>query len=83
MVHLKRYPDGSRRVAQVAVVRSQERGAFVLDPVALFDADPVGADLTVTGRFAHRTLPDWLRERFRLAAIDVHPAFGGGREAAA
>ncbi|CAN5247586.1 CpaF family protein [soil metagenome] len=77
MVHLKRYPDGSRRVAQVAVVRSQERGGFALDPVAAFDADPIGHDLRVTGRFTHRPLPPWLRERMRLAAIEVHPAFNG------
>ncbi|WP_370325437.1 CpaF family protein [Euzebya sp.] len=75
MVHLRRYPDGSRRVGQVAVKRGRERDDFALDPVSAFETDPIGPDLSVTGRFVHGRLPTWLRERFRLAGVDVHPAF--------
>ncbi|MGI9018594.1 MAG: CpaF family protein [Euzebya sp.] len=83
MVHLRRYPDGSRRVGQIAVKRTMERNPFVLDPVSTYETDPIGPDLEVTGRFVHSALPDWLRERFRLSAIDLHPAFDVGGEAAA
>ena len=75
LVHLRRYPDGSRKVAEIAVVRSQSRDQFKLVPVSVFDVDPVGPDLEVTGRFAHAELPRWLTERFRLTAMDVHPAY--------
>ncbi|HUG85066.1 MAG TPA: CpaF family protein [Euzebya sp.] len=75
MVHLRRYPDGTRRVSQVAIARVQERDSFELDPVSRFDSDPIGPDLQVTGRFTHGGLPPWLRERMRLAAVPIHPAF--------
>ena len=75
MVHLRRYPDGSRRVANVAVKQSPDRHAFALESAAEFRADPIGADLEVTGAFVHAVLPDWLLERLRLAGIELHPAF--------
>lgn len=83
MVHLRRYPDGSRRVGQVAIKRSPERDAFALDPASTFQTDPIGADLKVTGRFVHGALPDWLRERLRLAGIGVPPAFADPEDVAA
>lgn len=83
MIHLRRYPDGSRRVGQVAVKRSPERNAFALDPVSTFQTEPLGVDLTVTGRFVHGGLPSWLRERFRLAGIDVPQTFTTTTEDAA
>lgn len=83
MIHLRRYPDGSRRVGQVAVKRSPERNAFALDPVSTFQTEPIGVDLTVTGRFVHGGLPSWLRERFRLAGIDVPQTFTTTTEDAA
>lgn len=80
MVHLRRYPDGSRRVGQIAVKRSPERDAFALDSVMTFRTDPIGADLKVTGRFSHGGLPEWLQERFRLSGIALDPAFAGNGE---
>jgi pilus assembly protein CpaF len=80
MVHLRRYPDGTRKVASVAVTRSQDRGGFDLIPIAEFVTEPIGADLVVRGRFVHRPLPGWLAERFRLAGIAIHDAYGGGEQ---
>ncbi len=75
MVHLRRYPDGSRRVGEVAVRRTPDRGAISLEPVSRFVTEPVGDDLVVRGRFVHEPLPGWLHERLRLAGIGSHPAF--------
>ena len=77
MVHLRRYPDGSRRVGEVATVASQHRETFRLQQVAAFDLEPIGSDRAVHGQFVHHALPDWLAERFRLAGIRTHPAFAG------
>ncbi len=83
MVHLRRYPDGSRRVGQIAVKRSLERSEFALDPASTFQADPIQADTTVTGQFVHAGIPAWLHERFRLSGIAIHPSFLGPGEVAA
>ena len=54
IVQIDRYADGRRRIAEVAVVASSRRETFRLAPVARFDAEPVGADRRVTGRFVAR-----------------------------
>jgi pilus assembly protein CpaF len=87
MVHLRRYADGSRRIAEIAVARSRSGDAFGLDAVARFAADPVGPDLAVSGRYTLAALPPWLLERLRLGGVPLHPAFSaaaaarGGTEA--
>ncbi|MEE8602158.1 CpaF family protein [Euzebya tangerina] len=80
LVHLRRYPDGSRRVAQIAVTASQDRKTFQLDPVMTFEADPMEAERRVTGRVKHGSIPAWLAERFRLASISLHPVFRAAPE---
>ncbi len=75
IAHLKRYPDGSRRVAEVAVVASQRREEFRLQTLAEFAMDPMTRERVVTGRFLHHALPAWLVERIHLAGEPLHPAF--------
>jgi pilus assembly protein CpaF len=86
IVQIDRYADGRRRLAEVAVVASTRREAFRLAPVATFDADPIGPDRRVTGRFAHARLPEPIARRLMLAGEAVPPEFAeaaraGEREA--
>src|SRR5690606_36723483 len=48
IVHLSRYPDGSRRVAEVSVVGSRRHVEFRLEPVLRFHADRFEAERRVT-----------------------------------
>ncbi|MPZ86781.1 MAG: CpaF family protein [Nitriliruptorales bacterium] len=74
IVHLSRGPDGSRRVAEIAVVASRRRERFRLATVFDFDADPLASDRVVTGRFRHFRLPEGLERRLRLAGAAIpHP----------
>ena len=57
IVQIDRYADGKRRIAEVALVASTRRETFRLGTVARFEADPVGPDRKVTGRFRHYPLP--------------------------
>jgi len=71
VVHLSRSVDGVRRVAEVCWVASQGRDEFATIPVVRFDADPLGPDRVVTGRFVHLAVPDGLRARLALAGESV------------
>ena len=75
IVQIDRYADGRRRLAEVAVVASSRREAFRLAPVARFEADPIGADRRVTGRFEHARLPAPVARRLMLAGETVPPEF--------
>jgi pilus assembly protein CpaF len=75
ILHLSRAADGSRRVAEVAVVASRRRQVFRLATVMRFDADPLGADRVVSGRFTHFHLPAELEERLRIAGAMVPDEF--------
>src|SRR4051812_26727567 len=82
IVQLDRFPDGRRRVSEVAVVASSRREAFRLATVATFDADPIGPDRQVTGRMRHAALPTRLARRLYLQGAQVPPQFGEAAELA-
>jgi pilus assembly protein CpaF len=80
IVQLDRYPDGRRRVSEVAVVASARRESFRLASVAAFEADPIGPDREVTGRMRHFPLPPALDRRLFLAGEVVPREFGAAAE---
>jgi pilus assembly protein CpaF len=82
IVQIDRYADGKRRLAEVAVVASNRREPFRLAPVATFDADPIGPDRRVTGRFVHARLPEPIARRLMLAGETVPKEFGTGADQA-
>jgi pilus assembly protein CpaF len=53
IVQLERGLNDTRRVVEVASISSRRRELFNLSTVVDFDADPLGADRIVTGRFRH------------------------------
>ena len=75
IVHVARYPDGSRRIAEIAMVTSRHREPLQLRTVMKFSPDPLGPDRQVTGRFEHFGLPDAAAERLYLAGEQAPPAF--------
>jgi pilus assembly protein CpaF len=80
IVQIDRYADGRRRLAEVAVVASSRREPFRLAPVAAFDADPIGPDRRVTGRFVHTRLPESVARRLMLAGEPVPPEFAAAAD---
>ncbi|GLZ08940.1 secretion protein [Actinomadura sp. NBRC 104412] len=75
IVHLNRGADGSRRIGEIAVVASQRQEEFRLQPVYLFEPEPLTADRVVRGRGLRFGLPDKLRHRLFAAGLDVPEAF--------
>jgi pilus assembly protein CpaF len=82
-VQIDRYADGRRRIAEVALVASARRETFRLGTVARFEADPIGADRKVSGRFRHYPLPPTIARRLMLMGHSVPDEFGPEAEAEA
>ena len=59
---------------------SERREEFRLGTVARFEADPIGPDRRVTGRFRHFPLPAGIAEHLRLQGLQVPPAFSEAAE---
>jgi len=76
IVHLARYPDGSRRIAEVAAVTSRRREAFELTTLADFDLAPLTADGIVRGGYRHLPLPPIVAQRLARAGESVPAHFG-------
>ena len=70
IVQIDRFADGKRRIAEVAIVASTRRETFRLGTVARFEADPIGPDRRVTGRFRHFPLPPAIHRRLELMGLD-------------
>ncbi|MBO0654789.1 CpaF family protein [Streptomyces triculaminicus] len=81
LVQLARHADGTRRVAEIALLSpeayGEDRGeGYRLATVSRFDAAPMGADRVVRGAFTHFPLPGRAAERLRLANESVPAAYG-------
>ncbi|MEU0491722.1 CpaF family protein [Nocardiopsis sp. NPDC006139] len=76
IVHLGRWPDGSRRVNEISVVSSKRREEFRLETVLRFEAMPLGANRSVEGRFRHSPLPRHIAERIYHMGETVPAVFG-------
>ncbi|MFH8981017.1 CpaF family protein [Streptomyces varsoviensis] len=76
VVQLARAADGSRRVSEIAILDSHGHEEYRIATVCRFDAEPLGADRTVRGRFGHYPLPERVAQRLRLADEPVPPGFG-------
>ena len=76
IVQIDRYADGARRISEVAAVASERREEFRLGTVARFEADPIGPDRRVTGRFRHFPLPKGIARHLALQGERVPAAFG-------
>jgi pilus assembly protein CpaF len=76
IVHLGRGADGSRRISQVAAVASNRLEQFRLKDIMHFEAEPLGPDRVVRGRFRHFPLPYGLATRIVHAGEGIPPVFG-------
>ncbi|GAA2263322.1 CpaF family protein [Actinomadura sp. NPDC048955] len=77
VVHLTRGPDGTRRVAEVAVASRTDgaQAAVRLQTVSRFAAEPLGPDLKVRGEHRRHALPAQLVERLLLGGESVPGGF--------
>jgi pilus assembly protein CpaF len=75
VVQLARGMDGTRRVVDVAALVSRRRDPYELVPMMRFEAEPVGADRIVQGRFVHHPIPEEIRNRLLLSGESVPTAF--------
>ncbi|MER7796866.1 CpaF family protein [Microbacterium sp. NPDC096154] len=71
VVQLERGVDGGRRVVEVQAVVSQRRDDYALVPLMTFEAESLGPDRVVRGRFALHPVPAALREQLARAGEAV------------
>ncbi|MFI5945800.1 CpaF family protein [Streptomyces uncialis] len=76
VVQLARHADGSRRIAEVALLVSHGRDDFRIATVSRFVPRLPGADRLVHGHFEHLPLPRPVAERLYVAGEPIPPAFG-------
>lgn len=78
IVQLHRHIDGTRRIAEIAVLASRGRATFLLTSATRFRAEPLGVDRIVRGWYEHRPVPREIAERLYLSGEHVPAAFGIG-----
>lgn len=78
IVHLSRFPDGSRKVVEIAALTSKRREAYVVQPVLEYVHEPLVRGQQVNGRFVAARLPDDLVERLIAGGENVPAAFTEG-----
>ncbi|WP_406454195.1 CpaF family protein [Streptomyces sp. NBC_00876] len=76
IVQLTRHADGSRRVTEIAIVDSHGREDYRIVSVCRFNAQPMGADGRVYGKFEYYPLPRRVADRFFMMSEAIPAAFG-------
>ncbi|MGH3311446.1 MAG: CpaF family protein [Streptomyces sp.] len=76
IIQLSRFPDGSRKVVEIALLSSHGRETFQLASASRFDARPMSADGKVHGTFDHLPLPRRAADRLHMVSESVPPVFG-------
>ncbi|MEA4943972.1 MAG: CpaF family protein [Propionicimonas sp.] len=81
VVQLNRFPDGSRKVVEIAALTSTRREAYTTWPFLEFVNDPLVRAQPVTGQFVPAPLPTELVTRLEAAGESVPAVFvtGGQR----
>jgi pilus assembly protein CpaF len=78
IVQLQRSVDGTRRIAEIAVLSSRGRDTFRLTTATCFRAEPLGPDRIVRGWYEHHPVPRELADRLYMAGEHVPAAYGVG-----
>ncbi|WP_369233553.1 CpaF family protein [Streptomyces sp. R21] len=76
VVQLARHADGSRKIAEIALLVSHGREQFRIATVTRFVPRPIGADRVVHGHFEHLPLPRPVAEKLYVAGEPLPQAFG-------
>lgn len=76
VVHLGRWPDGSRRISEISMVASRRHEAFRLHRIQEFSSSPMDVSRQVEGEFQHYPLPRQLAQRVQHAGESVPAMFG-------
>jgi pilus assembly protein CpaF len=76
LVQLARFPDGSRKIVEMALLVSHGRETFQIASVSRFRARPMTPDGRVFGTFEHLPVPRRVADRLTMTGEAVPPAFG-------
>jgi pilus assembly protein CpaF len=69
VVHLRRYPDGSRRVSDISAISGLENGAIRLQSLFRYEITGVDEDARVRGEFRVTDQPPPFLEKFAAAGL--------------
>lgn len=81
IIHLVRFPDGSRKIVKIAEITGMEANTVVMQDIFLFDQKGVDRDGRVTGEFRPTGIRPVFAERFKVTGFDLPPGlFEGGAD---
>ncbi|MGW4874916.1 ATPase, T2SS/T4P/T4SS family, partial [Streptomyces chartreusis] len=76
LIQLTRFPDGARRITEIAILDSHGGEPYRLATVARFTAQPMTVDGRIHGGFTHHPLPRRTADRLHMASQPIPQAFG-------
>jgi pilus assembly protein CpaF len=76
VIQLTRFPDGARRITEIALLDSHGAEPYRVATAARFNAQPMTPDGRVHGAFAYFPLPRRTADRLYMASQPIPQAFG-------
>ncbi|MBJ6725728.1 CpaF family protein [Geomesophilobacter sediminis] len=73
VIHLVRFPDGSRKIVKIAEITGMESHTIVMQDIFLFDQKGVDAEGRVVGEYRAAGLRPGFADRFKVYGFDLPP----------
>ena len=79
IVHLVRFPDGTRKIAKIAEITGMEGNTIVMQDIFCFEQRGVDKEGRVIGEFRSTGVRPYFAERLKLSGFELPPDTFGGR----
>ncbi len=79
IIHLVRFPDGSRKIVKVSEITGMEGNTIVMQDIFLFEQKGIDQEGRVLGEFKATGVRPTFAERFKLSGFDLPPEIFEGR----
>ena len=79
IIHLVRFPDGTRKIVKIAEITGMEGNTIVMQDIFCFEQRGVDQDGKVLGVFKATGIRPYFAERFKMSGFDLPPGIFEGR----
>ena len=79
IIHLVRFPDGTRKIVKIAEITGMEGNTIVMQDIFCFEQRGVDQNGKIVGDFKATGIRPYFAERFKISGFDLPPGIFDGR----
>jgi len=73
IIHLVRFPDGTRKIVKIAEITGMEGNTIVMQDIFCFEQRGISSEGRILGEFRATGVRPYFAERFKISGFDLPP----------